>query len=62
MDIFSQTLKKKIKIADVEVEINLYNSEGKKIWSVKDIVKVNERGIFSIPLDKLKFLKMNNYH
>ena len=57
MEIFSQTLKKKIKIADVEVEINLYNSEGKKIWSVKDIVKVNKRGIFSIPLDKLKFFK-----
>lgn len=55
MEIFSQSLKEKIKIADVKVLINLYNSEGKKIWSFKDVVKVNNRGIFPIPLDKLKF-------
>lgn len=55
MKIFSQTLKEKIKIDDVKVSINLYNSEGKKLWSIKDVVKVNNRSIFTIPLDKLKF-------
>ena len=53
MEIISEKLKSKIKIDDVEVTINLFNSIGKKIWTIKDIVKVNSRGIFKIPSDKI---------
>lgn len=53
MEIISSTLKKKIKIDDVEVEVNLFNYSGKKIWSSKEIVKVNSKKIFEIPAQKL---------
>tara|TARA_Y100000590_G_C15644416_1_gene986290 strand:- start:404 stop:1393 length:990 start_codon:yes stop_codon:yes gene_type:complete len=53
MEIISEKLKTKIKIDDVEVTINLYNSVGKKVWTTKNIVKVNNRGIFNIPSDKI---------
>lgn len=53
MEIISERLKSKIKIGDVEVTINLFNSIGKKVWTTIDIVKVNSRGIFKIPSDKI---------
>ena len=53
MNIISERLKPKIKIDDVEVCINLFNSNGKKVWTDKNIVKVNSRGIFEIPSQKI---------
>ena len=53
MKIISENLRSKIKIDDVEVTLNLFNSSGEKVWSNKEIVKVNNRGIFKIPSDNL---------
>ena len=53
MKIISENLRSKIKIDDVEVTLNLFNSSGEKVWSNKEIVKVNNRGIFKIPSDKI---------
>ena len=53
MEIISDRLKPKIKIDDVGLTINLYNSLGSKVWTTKDIVNVNTRGIFDIPSEKI---------
>ena len=53
MEIISSNLKDKIKIDDVEITINLFDSKGKKIWSNHDVVKINKRGVFKIPSEKL---------
>ena len=53
MRILSEKLRSKIKIDDVDVEINLYNSRGLKVWSISKVVKVDSREIFVIPSEKI---------
>ena len=53
MKIISEKLRSKIKIDDVGVEINLYNSRGAKVWSNSKVVKVDTREIIAIPSEMI---------
>ena len=59
MEIISENLKPKIKIDDVEVIINLFNSVGKKVWTNQRIVHVNSKEIFEIPSEKILDKNLN---